>query len=156
MSKYPIAAIMPLVAFWKNDILPLKDWDIQCDFRRSWEMKSNGDHGNVEIVEVKRAAFIKLLDPRDADPNEMQRYDPEIALVHELLHCCFAPFTREEIDEHWDIVQEQAVHAMSLALVALRRRFRAGPGPVSPRSKTRKKAAALKAVVPVVVLPKAA
>jgi hypothetical protein len=123
VSKLP-QPIQPLFDFWKSE-LPLRDWDIKFDVRRAWDM--GGDHGRVEVLEVKRCAFIQLLDPRDANPMEMQPYDMEVTLVHELLHCCFAPFLREDISEHEDVCQEQAVHGMSLALVAMRRKFEAGP-----------------------------
>ena len=132
MSTLP-ASLAPLLTFWKNE-LPLKDWDIQVSIRRYADME--GNHGLVNVTEVKRCAFIRLLDPREADPDEMQPYDIEVALVHELLHVCFAPFMRADISEHEDVTQEQSIHAMSLALVAMRRKFDAGP-PSGRRRKTR-------------------
>ncbi len=48
--------------------------------------------------------------------------DMEWELVHELLHCHFAPFMSETAGDAQDTAQEQAIHKIAGALVALKRR----------------------------------
>ncbi len=99
-------------------------WDIELCIKRFDEMK--GIHGRVYMTEEKRMACIWLLDPRDTDPDEMRRYDPEVTLVHELVHIMLAPFSKDKVGTHRDIVSEQCVHATSKSLVRMSRAARKG------------------------------
>lgn len=107
--------------WWKSQLDI--SWDIELVFKRAAQME--GVHGRVGLTEEKRMACIWLLDPRDADPDEMRPYDPELTLVHELVHVMLAPFGGKRGD-HKDIVAEQCVHATSVALLKMARAARKG------------------------------
>lgn len=66
----------------------------------------------------KRQAVINLRDPMDFDPGWFGTRDMELSLVHELLHLHLAPWSPEAQTEE-DVFEEQAIHAISLALVNL-------------------------------------
>lgn len=118
----PYEQLTCLLEEYKHD-LGLENWTIGLAIRRSLEL---GDrHGHVSLLEKKTQAFIRLLDPVDADPLELVAYDMEIALVHELCHCALAPFIYVDEGSHEDIVQEQAINRMSISIVSAKRSLRA-------------------------------
>lgn len=110
--------ISALLAYWVAQ-LPLADWTIKVRIVAGLEL--GRDHARAAVAEPKNVAVIRLRDPRDTDPDEAEVYDPEIALVHELLHVALAPFMDCPKDSHKDIRQEQTIHALSKSLVSMRR-----------------------------------
>lgn len=107
--------------WWKKELDI--NWDIELVVKPRSEME--GVDGRVGITEEKRMACIWLLDPRDTDPTLMRPYDPELTLVHELVHVMTPPFGGKPGD-HRDIVAEQCVHAVSKALLKMARAARKG------------------------------
>lgn len=107
-----------LLREWQKEFR-LADWNIQLAIRRKPELTR---HGDVNLVEGKKCAFIRLLHPDDADPKEMEPLDMEVALVHELQHVSLVAF--EIGDRHDDVVQEQAIHMNSQLFVRMKREVR--------------------------------
>lgn len=115
-------ALRRKLAAWKRDLDI--GWEIDVRIERADVM--GGDHGRVQITENKRMALILILDPRDANPEEMRPYDMELALVHELCHVMLAPFAGLRKGDHRDVVSEQCIHATSKALVRMKRAAQKG------------------------------
>lgn len=107
-----------LLREWQDDFR-LRDWNIQLAIRRKCELPR---HGDVNIVEEKKCAFIRLLHAEDADPKEMEPLDHELTVVHESIHVALAGFA--PTTDHLDTIQEQAIHTLSQAFVRLKRELR--------------------------------
>ena len=100
----------------------LLDWTLRLDIlRRAAIPKTNA---LVAVTEAKREACISLLHADDYPAAAMTQQDMEVDLAHEAVHVALAPFLRCRRGSHKDIVQEQAVHAISTAYVALKREVR--------------------------------
>lgn len=110
-----------LLAEWQK-ILKLQDWEIVIDIKRARDMVMDPP-GDAEVtwLEEKKTAVIRLLDPVDFDPNSPTPQNHERSIIHELLHLHMVPFDAAE-DTPAGIAQEQAIHAISTALVELKRR----------------------------------
>lgn len=87
-------------------VLSLRDWEI--DLVLEQDEDEPDAHGTVDYDINERTATIHVR-PRVKDP--------ELVLVHELLHLIFAPFTADLTS----IYEEQAIESLSKALVALKR-----------------------------------
>lgn len=111
------------LAKWRS-ILRLQDWNITAKFVRAPEFTDLGRLGQLSVLEKKRVAIVRIATAEDyqANPGDFGvSYDPELALVHELCHVHFWPLhTKDDSPEL--TAEEQAVHALSCALVALDRR----------------------------------
>ena len=110
------------LAKWQK-ILRLQDWDIKIFIYRAKDLMTDGQ-AEVTWLREKKQAILKLLDPIDYDNNYFIQ-DHEVSIVHELLHCHMALFD-QEAGTLEDIAQEQAIHALSFALVELDRKNREG------------------------------
>lgn len=103
--------------YWQNR-LGLRDWGIEIMFDRGYNL---GEYtAKIHMKEDSRRARIRMLEASDYDPDSILPYDMEQVLVHELLHIHFYPLTRDVGD---NIAEEQAIEAISRALINLERRF---------------------------------
>lgn len=108
-----------LLAEWQR-ILRLQDWNIKIDIRRDREMELQSSMAEVHWTIEKKAAIMHLLDPIDYQ-NDYFPIDHEVSIVHELLHLHMAGFDAK-FDTPEGVAQEQAINAISTALVFLKRR----------------------------------
>ncbi len=108
-----------LLKEWQK-ILRLQDWDVVVGIRRARDMSLGESAAEVHWKKEKKLAIIHLLDPTDYD-NACFSQDHEVSIVHELLHLHMVGFAAED-DTPEDTAQEQAIHAISMALVELKRR----------------------------------
>jgi hypothetical protein len=99
---------------WQS-ALRLLDWEIVAEIKRAKDMSLEHTMGTCTHTLAKKIAFIEVLNPRDY-PADWMDVDSERTVVHELLHCLFAPFEAKTGTAE-DIAQEQAIHAISTALV---------------------------------------
>jgi hypothetical protein len=110
-----------LLREWQDES-KLRDWTILLEIRSSIELK---DIGDVNVTEEKRCAYIRMMDHRDhACQEEMEPYDMETTLVHEMLHVAFAPFSNCEKGSHQHMIQEQSIDAIAKLLVGMKRELR--------------------------------
>lgn len=67
--------------------------------------------------------MVELLHPDDWSEQEatIQPFDEELSIVHELVHLWFTPINYDPYDGAERLAEEQAVHRISQALVALKR-----------------------------------
>lgn len=98
-------------------ILKLQDWDIKLRLARYYD---EPNLGSCSWTLPKKMATIRIQEYNDYDPANKWERDQEITLVHELLHLHFAPFDADD-GNHLGLAQEQAIHAISVALVNLAR-----------------------------------
>lgn len=101
-----------------QEILSLRDWDVKPRIARYYD---ESNLGSCTWKLQKKMAVIRVQEYDDYDPSNKWERDQETTLVHELLHLHFAPFDAET-DTPQGIAQEQAIHALSVALVSLKRR----------------------------------
>jgi hypothetical protein len=91
-----------------QEALRLQDWDIVVKVVRGRGLGTDGLENNAEgrghWTLPLRAATIRLA-----------------TLVHEMLHLHFAGFDDFTVGDAQDVAAEQAIHALSCALVALKR-----------------------------------
>lgn len=119
MSKTAVkeVSLEQLLEKWQR-ILRLQDWRIQVNYARVWDFARDGRIGEIGINLSCKIADISLLDPLDHEnPAFLYPVDTEATLVHELLHCHFAPFDVYP-DDPMDIAQEQAIECIATALIA--------------------------------------
>lgn len=127
------------VDYWKR-ILALQDWNTEVRVCRQWEMENPHVIAQVDHNLRKKDAIIKVLSPKDLDGHlEMsingEERDYDVHLAHELLHLHFAPLKLE--GEANEILEEQAVHAISRGLVTLyRRKQKQEQAPPAPETLT--------------------
>jgi len=106
---------------WQK-ILRLQDWRIKIRFATAEELKEATDAdaiGGCQSLVEAREANLLLLPPEALNPNDEREQDIENTIVHELLHCHFAAFKSD--DSQVQLAQEQAIEAISEALVNLKR-----------------------------------
>ncbi len=108
-----------LLAEWQKT-LKLQDWEIVIDIKRARDMQLGECAAEVHWKKKKKIAIVHLLDSIDYD-NGYFPQDHEASIVHELLHLHMVGFAAED-DTPEDTAQEQAIHAISTALVELKRR----------------------------------
>lgn len=113
-----LAKLKRLGAQWQRT-LRLEDWNVEFSFARKHQMplKDRDIGGAATWCIGKKMAAIQVLAPIDY-PETMVPQDQEVTLVHELLHLHLAP---TEISEDRETEEEQAINAIAIALVALRR-----------------------------------
>lgn len=111
--------IEDLAREWQRE-LKIQDWTIEVEIVRGKRLAD--DDGGIEFEQKRREAYIMIRDPRDVHKDRIRPYDMEVVLVHELLHCSLAVFTAAQLDSHEDITQEVTIHAVSQALVRMKRR----------------------------------
>ena len=107
-------------AYWQK-VLCLQDWQVEVSVVREKQMSVEGlaeCHWQIK----KRWAVVNLRDYVDFDPDWFGSRDMELSLVHELLHMHAAAFDDYEVDTPKEVALEQAIHAISTALVELERR----------------------------------
>lgn len=95
--------------------LRLQDWIIKVKLARERDMNIGGVQGEVFWVIEKKMATIKILDPIDYPPDEMEPQDMENILVHELLHLHFAPLRYDDFSE---IAEEQAIESIASGILS--------------------------------------
>jgi hypothetical protein len=109
-----------LLAKWAK-ILRLQDWHITIRYCRRFEFPTEDvKGGDISMLLAKRDASIRILDPIDYAPTYLPPIDTELTVVHELVHVHIEGFYRD----YDSVAMEQAVHALSSALVALDRAAR--------------------------------
>ena len=112
------AAAQRVCRQWQK-FLRLEDWDVEIVVDRHYDMPEDCG-GAITMFEHKRQARLRVIDPRDANPRWQQDMDTEATIVHELLHLYFEPFEQRS-DKRLQMAEEQAVHAISVALVSAAR-----------------------------------
>ncbi len=103
-----------------QEILSLRDWDVKPSIKRGRDFASSGNEAEINWELQTRTATIYILDPIDYPDDTKWEQDIESSLVHELLHIYFAPFNATDGTLE-KVAQEQAINAISLALVKLKR-----------------------------------
>jgi hypothetical protein len=118
-------------AYWQQR-LALQDWQVTVQLVRQRELDSQGASAEFDCVWPKRRVQINILDSIDFPTDCLFQQDQELDLVHELLHAYTVPleekirFAADDETEtpEWVLV-EQAIHAISTALLALDREAKA-------------------------------
>ncbi|NIK67915.1 hypothetical protein [Paenibacillus sp. BK720] len=110
-------ALEDRLRYWQSK-LRLMDWQVEIMFERGYNL--GADIGRIHIFEDKRRALIRMTEANDWDPANLLPYDMEQVVVHELLHIHFYPLTRDAGSNV--TAEEQAIEAISWALVSLDRR----------------------------------
>lgn len=110
--------------YWQPQ-LGLADWVIAVEFVRHTEFDLREQYGECRQTLQKKWARILILDP--IDRNLLGDYrdelsDPEIELVHELLHCLPAFDTDRIQSAKKERRVELTIHPISVALVREHRR----------------------------------
>lgn len=108
-----------LCAEWQ-ETLRLQDWDINVWIVRARDIDNAS--ARVHWRQSTRDARISVQHPSDFEAEPGHEQDMERDLVHELLHLHFSPFAADDDDSAENIAQEQAIHALSCSLVALKRK----------------------------------
>lgn len=106
---------------WQK-VMSLQDWTVHIEIvRYLGEVTS----GNCSYHTNKKQAVIKLVEPEGYPADHFTPQDMELDLVHELAHLYFAPL-KTAPDSPEEVAEEQAVHHLSTALVALKRQAEKG------------------------------
>lgn len=107
-----------LVRKWQPR-LGLRDWTIKVELVRHYRHEAYA-YGSVDHFAPKRTAEIKVVHPRDQQPDdhnvELGHFDPEVVVVHELLHVALWAYRGASNGSARYAAQEQAVHQLSLVL----------------------------------------
>lgn len=115
--------LLERLAYWQGR-LRLQDWRISASFVRGYDIGNKLADSNT--MRWKRHSIIRVaVDPLGETRIEVEAlmHDPEVLLVHELLHVAFAAFDGPiEKDSTDDDAEEAVIHALSVALVELDRR----------------------------------
>lgn len=106
------------LAFWQR-VLRLQDWEIQASIVTVREMRNDDEDGACEWLHAKKRAVIRILAEADYPAGVDWPQDQERTLVHELLHLHVGSFYRPEEGSKEEELMEQAIHALSLALLDL-------------------------------------
>lgn len=100
--------------------LRLQDWTFCVQMVRYADMGERV--GNCEWWRNERRALIEIMRPEDwPEGFQLAHADPELVLVHELLHLVLIDCSPDDGDEPRERGQEQAIHDLAGALVALKR-----------------------------------
>ena len=109
-----------LCHLWQK-ILKLEDWRVTLEICRHYVFEEDR-LAEISVNQESKTAHIRVLDPADYDQEEWILPDSiESLVVHELLHIHFNPLSDYEKDSK-RIAEEQAVHALTTALVSLANR----------------------------------
>jgi hypothetical protein len=115
--------LVDLATEWQ-EVLKLADWTVDVTILPQVEI---GDNFGLlmKLVPQKQYALVELLDPEDyePDPDLIEPYDPEVTIVHELLHIYTSRIFRDPLHRPaaQDTVAEQLAHHLSHALVSQKR-----------------------------------
>ena len=103
---------------WQK-VLRLQDWDIKAELCSAARL--HGKLGSCSVSFSKKAAKILILDraSHDATIDSDWPYDPELTLVHELLHC-HSGFM-DGMTDYVETFEEHMVESIATGLVGLRR-----------------------------------
>ena len=107
-----------LLEFWKRQ-LGLDAWDITATFHSHRELGGNTGQGYIRAV--FESADIMILDPSDRVASFRDDGDPEVDLVHELVHVRLWSIDPEETDGILHTCRETAVEKIARALVSIKR-----------------------------------
>lgn len=88
---------------------------------RAREFTLRGKIAECEFTLERKEAVIRIMDPIDYDPDCIVPHDIEQALVHELVHLHLGAW-ETDLESIEQIAKEQAIHALSTALVELARK----------------------------------
>lgn len=108
------AAAESVCRLWQ-EILRLQDWDVEVKVVRHFDLPEDCS-GDMGPFSRKKHARMRLLDPRDYNPRWKPDMEPEVTIVHELLHLHFQPLVNRR-KKRQRLAEEQAVHPISCALV---------------------------------------
>lgn len=101
--------------------LRLQDWKLDVSVVRVAEMSQQGALAEFGCVIERKTAIIRLLDPLDNDSvGNADERDMEKDLVHEIIHCHFAPFIEQRHGVKLT-AQEQAIDLISDCIVDIYR-----------------------------------
>lgn len=106
------------IAKWQER-LRLQDWHIYFSFKRQVDMLENSQ-AQIKWELKRKTAVLTLMDPIDYHADHIQKQDHECSIVHELLHLHIAG-VHELTDDLGELIEEQAINAISETLVALSR-----------------------------------
>lgn len=116
-------AVSTVCAKWQER-LRLQDWTVDVRVKRKHDMTLSDALASCEWYMERKDAIIEVVDPIDLDSYKGflngEEGDYDVSIVHELLHLHFAPFTPRE-ESHQTVAIEQAINAISKALVRLER-----------------------------------
>jgi len=108
--------------YWQRR-LRLQDWTIFLDVQSAKDMKADDNDGEIQMLQVKRQAWITILDPADYPAHADEPQDMERTLVHELLHIHFTEIHQgRRLKRIPHVAEERAIDAISRALVEVERR----------------------------------
>lgn len=111
--------------------LRLDDWNIVIRFATTDERKAGEWSALCTPYATLKEAEIVVVQPRYLTDDA----DPEVLVVHELLHLHMVPF-RTKSGSLLEVAEENLVHALSTLLVALDRREESVLGKRLPRTST--------------------
>jgi hypothetical protein len=120
------ADVQAICRIWQAR-LRLQDWDIHCQLVRGFRLTEAV--AEVESLETKRVAWIRVMNPLDFQPDSLLPQDVERSIVHELLHLVLSPLAPGEAT----LAEEQIVNTLSATLVSL---WRSRPDLAPPPSPT--------------------
>lgn len=110
------------LSFWQEK-LRLRDWKIACRIGNTKETR--GRLGISHISSAGRTAEI-ILAPENAMDHTRYEYevfpenrDPEMVLIHELVHVVLDAVWDDEMDDYEEILREQAIEGLTSALYVL-------------------------------------
>lgn len=104
--------------FWQKQ-LRLMDWDIQFIFSRT----TKGKAAFCRKLSDYKSAEVVVADPATLPDSFLGNKDPEVSLVHELLHLqgeALDDFIGEYENGRWKNDQERCIELTAIALVNLR------------------------------------
>lgn len=106
--------------------LGLADWETRIKLCSAAEMGGNAALGTCEVNLKRRLATIRILAVRDWPRGESmtaEEIDREMedTVVHECIHCHFAPFEASDWDSPAGIAMEQAIDALARAFIRTER-----------------------------------
>lgn len=111
------------LGYWQK-VLRLQDWNLTIRIVNNGDLDAHGAvDGNVKF----KQGVIKIADPATVDPKSGDRcpLDPEVTLVHELVHLHFCPFEHlidQEKNKQEHLYEELAIELVAQALVNLDRK----------------------------------
>lgn len=112
------AQLQKLLVKWQKR-LRLQDWDVTVNFHTKEEMC--GNLGDNFYDWANGTATIRLLRPQDNVETIKNNSNPEVTLVHELLHILMVPITiKMGTKKGWlKIFEENTIEKMAKALVGV-------------------------------------
>lgn len=105
------------LAKWKV-ILRLQDWEIDASLYHRDHIEGADGKCDHEYSRKQAAVYIAT---RRGRPDTVKPHDPELTLVHELIHLHFAPFQAKDMQSLAGKAQEQAIECLTTSLIALDR-----------------------------------